>query len=57
MVSVEQLGDIVVANRELGLKLVVLVPSGVVLARLVEFLVIVPSLCGLNVDVSIEVVF
>ena len=57
MVSVEQLGDIVVANRELGLKLVVLVPSGVVLARLVEFLVIVPYLCGLNVDVSIEVVF
>ena len=35
-VSVEQLGDIVVANRELGLKLVGVVPSGGVLARLME---------------------
>ena len=58
MVPVEKLGgDIVIADCELGLELVGVVTSGGVLARIVEFLVIVPSFGGLNVDVSIEVAF
>ena len=58
LVPVEKLGgDIVIADCELGLELVGVVTSGGVLARIVEFLVIVASFGGLNVDVSIEVAF